>query len=193
MDINCIKNYIYTYKESLSQELCKDIINLFEQEKNVPGTTRRGFTPTIKNTMDFDILNCHSNNNWTAITKLLHAEIQRHFIIYKELTFNLFSNTKFSVSEMNIQKYNKNDGFYKYHVDELIDYTNNKSRTLVFMWYLNDIVDGGETEFWEQYRIKPETGKFVFFPATWTFPHTALPPLSCNKYIITGWLWNHSS
>jgi len=191
MDINFIKNYIYIYKASLSRELCKDIIILFEQEKYAPGMTAMGFTPTIKNTMDFNTFN--GDNKWTAITKLLLSEIQKHFIIYNKLNFNIFDNTKFSISAINVQKYNKQVGFYKYHVDHMIDYTNNKSRMLVFMWYLNDIVDGGETEFWKQYRIKPETGKFVLFPATWTYPHMAIPPLSDNKYIITGWLWDHST
>jgi hypothetical protein len=57
------------------------------------------------------------------------------------------------------------------------------------MWYLNDVEEGGETEFFGNYKIKPETGKFVLFPATWTYPHAALVPRSGDKYIITGWFY----
>ena len=64
-------------------------------------------------------------------------------------------------------------------------------RHLTFLWYLNDVEEGGETEFWGQYGIKPEAGKLILFPASWTFPHKANVPISSDKYIITGWLWQH--
>lgn len=53
------------------------------------------------------------------------------------------------------------------------------------------MTEGGETEFWSKYRIKPEAGKLVLFPASWAFPHRAIVPLSSDKYIITGWLWEY--
>ena len=56
------------------------------------------------------------------------------------------------------------------------------------MLYLNDVDEGGETEFWGTLKVKPEAGKLILFPATWTYPHCANIPISNAKYIITGWL-----
>ena len=58
-----------------------------------------------------------------------------------------------------------------------------------YLWYLNTVIEGGETVFWDSYKIKPEAGKIVLFPACWTFPHTGKMPISNDKYIITGWIY----
>jgi hypothetical protein len=51
------------------------------------------------------------------------------------------------------------------------------------------VENGGETEIWDDFKIKPETGKLLLFPSSWTFPHRGVMPISDNKYIITGWLY----
>jgi hypothetical protein len=98
------------------------------------------------------------------------------------------SSTLFDIAFM-IQKYDKNVGKYTYHNDFHIDYISKSYRIITFLWYLNDVHEGGETEFWGNYKIKPEAGKLILFPASWTFPHTGKMPLSNDKYIITGWLY----
>ena len=62
------------------------------------------------------------------------------------------------------------------------------TRKLTFIWYLNDIIEGGDTEFSSGLKIKPETGKIVIFPALWPWVHRGNPPKSENKYICTGWV-----
>ena len=61
-------------------------------------------------------------------------------------------------------------------------------RKLTFIWYLNDIKDGGYTEFIDGTKIKPEVGKLVIFPASWEFLHRGVPPKSEDKYLCTGWV-----
>lgn len=63
----------------------------------------------------------------------------------------------------------------------------NQSRFLSFIWYLNDVEIGGETEFLNG-KVTPSTGKIVLFPATWTYLHKGCMPISNDKYIITGWI-----
>jgi hypothetical protein len=63
-----------------------------------------------------------------------------------------------------------------------------RDRHLVFMTYLNDVEEGGETEWFHQnLRIKPEKGLTVIWPSDWTFTHRGLPSTIQDKYIITGW------
>ena len=49
-------------------------------------------------------------------------------------------------------------------------------RHVTFCMYLNDIEEGGETEFPVQgLKIKPEAGKALIFPANWCYSHRSLP------------------
>jgi hypothetical protein len=53
---------------------------------------------------------------------------------------------------------------------------------------LNDVYEGGETEFVDGTLIKPERGKLIIFPAYWNYHHQGRPPISNTKYIVTGWI-----
>jgi len=88
--------------------------------------------------------------------------------------------------DWNIQRYKPNEGFYEWH-SERIDAHNSK-RHLVFMTYLNDVNDGGETEFYHQkLKVKPKKGLTVIWPSEWTFTHRGHTTIDEDKYIITGW------
>jgi hypothetical protein len=61
-------------------------------------------------------------------------------------------------------------------------------RLLTWMVYLNDVEEGGETEFlYQSMRVKPKQGTLVIWPAAFTHTHRGNPPLSNAKYIVTGW------
>ena len=56
------------------------------------------------------------------------------------------------------------------------------------MTYLNDVDDGGETEFlYQDVKTKAVKGKTVIFPVEWTHTHRGIPSPTQDKYIITGW------
>ena len=62
------------------------------------------------------------------------------------------------------------------------------SRRLVFMTYLNDIEEGGGTEFYYQKIITPaKKGLTLLWPTDWTHTHRGQVSDTEEKYIITGW------
>jgi excinuclease ABC A subunit len=62
-------------------------------------------------------------------------------------------------------------------------------RILLFMFYLNDVDEGGETEFhYQDIKIKPKAGRTVIAPAYFTHTHRGNVPVSNNKYILTSWV-----
>ena len=76
-------------------------------------------------------------------------------------------------------------GFHNWHCEDA-GY-NVAHRTMAWMVYLNDVEDGGETEFiYQQKRFKAERGTVLIWPASYTHMHRGNPPLT-NKYIATGW------
>ena len=57
------------------------------------------------------------------------------------------------------------------------------------MAYLNNVEEGGETEFlYQSRRIKPKQGTIVICPASFTHTHRGNPPLKGDKYMINGWI-----
>jgi hypothetical protein len=88
----------------------------------------------------------------------------------------------------NIQHYKPNEGYFAWHTERGSNIFPYNNRHLVFMTYLNDVNDGGETEFYHQkLKVKAEKGKTVIFPADWTHTHRGITSPTENKYIITGW------
>ena len=87
-----------------------------------------------------------------------------------------------------LQKTQKAGGYHVWHHEQQdID---SATRVLVWTIYLNDVEEGGETEFlYQSQRVKARKGKIVIFPAGFTHTHRGNPPLSGDKYILTGW-WN---
>jgi hypothetical protein len=208
MSIFNLENYFYINHYSLSKELCNDIINYFEIEETgkYEGNTGGGLRKDIKDTLDFQIPTKNEKNklHWNKIRDLLERELNNNVKTYVKkindaITINEEnSENKYKVFDkfisfetIQIQRYTKKQGRYIYHQDFLAEWESKKYRVITFIWYLNDVDEGGETEFWTTYKVKPEAGKLVLFPATWTFPHRGMIPISNDKYIITGWLYLH--
>lgn len=196
---NNIMDLLYVKEYSLSPEICYDMINLFEQSNGrYDGVTASGLNKQIKDTTDMVITSAGSH--WSRINNLLSKELSRNVKEYVQQhdgrfnePYQIFGANFLSTDSMQLQKYSKNIGKYIYHQDFACDWENRKMRHLTFLWYLNDVEEGGETEFWSKYRVKPQAGKLVLFPASWTFPHRGNVPLSNDKYIVTGWLWEHAN
>ena len=86
-----------------------------------------------------------------------------------------------------IQKTLPGGGYHVWHCERNSILTGTKA--FAFMVYLNDVEEGGETEFlYQRMRIKPTRGTVVIWPADWTHTHRGNPPLSGVKYIYTGWI-----
>ncbi len=91
------------------------------------------------------------------------------------------------VSNFQIQRYLPTQGFHKIHC-ERYGYGQSLNRFLVFATYLNDVKEGGETEFMHQkLKIKAEKGLTTIFPVDWTHTHRGIPAPKETKYIVTGW------
>jgi hypothetical protein len=78
------------------------------------------------------------------------------------------------------------DEAFEPHFDSVDD---RSSRYLVFLWYLNTVAEGGETEFCDLgVKVAPRTGRLLVFPPYWMFQHAGRPPVSGDKYILSTYL-----
>ena len=190
--------YIWQVENSLTDEFCDKLVKRFEKDpenRKYRGIVGNGVPdPEIKET--FDLLVDPSSDIWKEDDKFicnkLNDYINEYVVRIKETIPNVdFHN---GIEELNdsgyhIQRYEPNKGFYDWHNDFSFS-VGKGSRILTFIWYLNTVERGGETEFTNGLTIKAEKGKLVMFPATWTYTHRGRMPYSSEKYILTGWVYN---
>lgn len=92
-----------------------------------------------------------------------------------------------SIYNMKVQKTDPGEGYHVWHY-EASDIQNAR-RIMAYVVYLNDVEEGGETEFlFQNIRVKPKAGTAVLWPAYYTHPHRGNPPIKESKYIVTGWV-----
>ena len=95
--------------------------------------------------------------------------------------------TGIQMHQVKVQRTRPGEGYHSFHTEKSTG-KHYSYRLFVAMMYLNDIEEGGETEFLKQkVRIKPKMGRVVIFPANYTHIHRGNPPFNKDKYIITGW------
>ena len=84
-----------------------------------------------------------------------------------------------------LQKTEPTQGYHLFHAENVN--WNLSSRTMAWMVYLNDVEEGGETEFlYQKLKVKPKKGTVLIWPGGYTHLHRGNPPMS-DKYIATGW------
>ena len=85
-----------------------------------------------------------------------------------------------------LQKTSPSEGYHEWHCENSGYYES--ARAVVWMIYLNDVEEGGETEFlYQRKRMKPKRNTALLWPGSWTHLHRGNPPLKSDKYVITGW------
>ena len=97
---------------------------------------------------------------------------------------------------INMQHYSQGQGGYHHWHSEQFPQTqkNNQEqlalhRVLLWIVYLNDVNEGGETEFYhQQVSVKPKQGELILAPCGFTHTHRGGIPISNDKYILTSWV-----
>ena len=196
-----MKHFIYENEHCLSKELCNEIISIVESspERQYPGFTLNHYkknnpasvNSAFKNTIDMDLFTALPSCISTILVDEIYSNISNYYSTLdpnNKFNFNLLHKNK-RIYTLLLHKYKKNDGMFIYHTDNHINLETNEYRILNYLFYLNDVSEGGETEFFGYYKIKPTAGKLVIFPSEWFFPHTGKIPISNDKYVIAGWVY----
>ena len=90
------------------------------------------------------------------------------------------------ISELIVKRY-RPGGTERFqpHFDSLGEVSN---RYLVFLWYLNDVAEGGETEFVDlDLKVSARAGRLLMFPPYWMYQHQGCAPVSNDKFILSSY------
>tara|TARA_Y100001937_G_scaffold101931_1_gene139977 strand:- start:932 stop:1525 length:594 start_codon:yes stop_codon:yes gene_type:complete len=188
-----ITNFIGVYDNYITEKMCKDAINLYEKQNKFNNTFNRQALEkaTVLHKQDQQLFLESSNLDvWWEDCKPLMINLDMAWKHYLKNTGAdaAYDGGPFHYTVTKIQKTLPTEGYHVWHIEHNKGY-NNEPRAFVYSVYLNDVEEGGETEFLHfSRRVKPKTGRIVFWPAGFPYVHRGNPPLSGVKYILTSWM-----
>lgn len=177
------KDFIGIYENAFTEEECDDTIKLFNKYDKFKYTYKRG--DNFVNDTSADVVEL----DWSpGFIYSFHSRFYDYlYPLYNNQYASLQSLIKHKSKQIKIQKTLPSQGYHVWHCE--VHGADENQRVLSWILYLNDVEDGGETEFlYQSLRIKPKMGTFILFPAYFTHTHRGNPPLSGVKYVATGWI-----
>ena len=193
--MNNIDNFIGVFPNVVSPQYCDAVINHFDWlEKSRKTLTRQqsdNVSPSNKkNTIyrletEHDLVTLESNS---AILSQFVEATWKCYHLYNEEYGTICTLDKQQISySTKIQKTKQSEGYHVWHCEHAGALSGR--RLLLVMLYLNDVEEGGETEFlYQSKRVQPKQGTVVICPAGFTHTHRGNPPLSGTKYMINTWI-----
>ena len=183
MPTDRLSRHIQVFDGAFSPEICQKMLASFQALARFQRPNGRGVRPG------------HEDSGWTELNldplcdagfrAMILENMHRHGALYNaalNLPIGLPMTDKISELVMKRYRVGGNERF-QLHFDSIGEKAN---RYLVFLWYLNDVAEGGGTEFPELgLTIQAKAGRLLVFPPYWMFQHLGQAPISGDKYILS--------
>ena len=183
-------NFIETYDNALTSEMCKKIIDFFDLDplqikkegETYLNQTTLGVNKNVKDSLDITM----NFDRLTEPDQIIISALRTGIEKYKEKHTETENVAALSLTDIyNIQKYEPTQGYHFPHCECANGIT---KRILAWMIYLNTVTDKGGTRF-TNYDIVTDAveGRLLIWPAYWTHFHHGVASPTQTKYIATGW------
>ncbi len=181
-----IENFVKIYDNVIDEKSCKGLIEKFETSQDKYETVN---IADKEDRISFKQIVLVRNEEWKAINDGMMTLFQAYIEQYKKecnISTKMWPE-KHGYEAIRMKRYLANDyDRFDYHVD-VKDYATAR-RFLAFFIYLNDVEEGGETEFLMDNimfgKVQPKMGRLIMFPPMWPWFHAGLKPVSGTKYFI---------
>jgi hypothetical protein len=191
-------NFIEVYENAVDSNTCEKIIKHFEEVKSAGlSIDRQSKEGVAKLTKDTDMYDLTGTPDLLPENTITSANDKIIFQTFKEAFWNCYNQyiTKYDLTQttthtldgyVKIQKTVPGQGYHVWHWEQ--DSVSHGHRLLLVMLYLNDVEEGGETEFlYQGLRVKPKQGSIMICPGSFTHTHRGNPPLTGEKYVMNTW------
>ena len=188
-------NFIGMYQDVYPDGFCNHLINEFERllQSGVCNDRQSAENTTKTKKEDFNyFMNIRSNPmssfNDICVNNMFIDGLQTCFNDYVD-EFDILKDYNLRCTTLKMQKTEPGAGYHVWHAEQGPDA--DASRCLVYIAYLNDIEEAGETEFlYQKLRVAPKENTVVIWPAAFTHTHRGnVVHGNKSKYIITGWFY----
>jgi len=174
-----LSDLVYVFDDALEKSVCDNLMKIFENESNHENISQPGVN--FDQITLFNDSGGHSKEYYDVLFAL-----RKFKDIYLTRVGPNYFPTSYSYEEVRIKRYQNNGKqLFDTHVD-VVDHQTSK-RFLAFLFYLNDVDDGGETVF-DFGHVNAKCGRLLMFPPLWMYPHKGSTPISGAKYIMSSYL-----
>ena len=178
--------FIKTYENALSEGLMQELRDWADRPKtelSVPHSESEGVSQFEEGKLGRDDHQKFLKFSNSALMERCNEELAPFLSQYAAE----FPGVQGAISyEIKLQKTPVKGGYAVWHPEQ--GPGSSATRTISWLVYLNDVEEGGETEFlYQGFRQKATKGTLVIWPTGFTHTHRGNPPYSNEKYIITGW------
>jgi hypothetical protein len=194
-----MEKFVLEIPNFIPDDVCESIINRFENDKRkVEGSFTYPVNDQMitrkKNNTELSITSC---SGWEDVGTLFldyTLKAYREYSNHLKDTFDGYGDPRYPVYDREsgvnninctgfpIQRLGKGDVYDWHHDGDM-----GKSYFIQIIFYLNTLQEnqGGCTEFIDGKKVRPEMGKVLMYPCSWTFPHKGCEVLDGYKYICT--------
>jgi len=181
-------DFIGTYENILNSDFCREVISTFNyyQDMNSVYCEDDQFENANAGRFDWALdLSVMSGMMKGEPQQKLNDVLLDCLAEYTQVFGHMKQVPLYSLAQK-VQKTPAGGGYHVWHDEHSgLPHCN---RSLVWMVYLNDDYEGGETEFlYYKKRIQPSKGTLLIWPAGMTHAHRGNMVLTNEKYVITGW------
>ncbi len=181
-----VRNYVQWFDRALTPEFCDKMISSFNQMPAHQTPNGRGQHAALTQSTWIELnIQPHIDD---AFMGFFYAQVDRYLAQYNaKLPMLLPVPARPHLEDLRIKRYRSEalDRFQP-HFDAGDAHAN---RYMVFIWYLNDVMQGGETEFPDLgIKVEARAGRLLMFPPYWMFQHMGQPPISSDKYIVSTYM-----
>jgi prolyl 4-hydroxylase len=186
MTLPALTDYIRVYDDGLEPGFCAQLVANFEQMKDLQTRNGRGVREGLEASAwtELDIGRLADE----AFRTFFMAQIDRFLDRYNaDVKLPIPIPMRPRTDRLIMKRYRPGgEKAFQPHFDS-IDMV--CGRYLVFLWYLNTVERGGETEFCDLgVDVAPRAGRLLMFPPYWMYQHAGRPPISGDKYILSTYL-----
>lgn len=183
--------FTVVYDEAFDTDFCNNVIERFEKANELGFAYSRQKSENAKKHEKKDLQVFSVDELYLD----MFGDLNKHFTKVFWETYYEDYNSRFSLDHHDphqiyynkIQKTSPSGGYHVWHCEDSARTA--QGRILSYILYLNDVDEGGETEFlYQGIRVPAKAGRLAIFPAGFTHTHRGNPPLNEDKYILTGWV-----
>lgn len=187
-------NFVGVYDEYFSNEFCDNLVEYFEWCQKNNRTYKRSEDESIKkddssclDPASIEEINFQFPHIRGFIGNFNDVFWNKCYNEYTEKYSTLKHYDQHTIYTYKVQKTVPTGGYHVWHSE---DGTKDFSRRIgVYILYLNNVEEGGETEFlYLSKRVAAKKGRLIIFPPNFPWTHRGNPPLSGDKYVMTGWI-----
>lgn len=178
MEFTEVAPCVLVYENAWDQ--CEELIHRSLRDRGAWESARVGDSKLDTEMRNCDLMPIDTTIKGNVNDILLAKMMFDHADHYGKETHSAISD----MEPLQLLHYKKSDQYYRPHSDD----GDLRPRIFSAVLYLNDVEEGGETQFTRfDVAVKPKAGRLLMFPANFAYEHEALPPLSGEKFAVVTW------